>query len=158
MKKYIMATGTNTKLLRTVLRNIKFLCYFILSCFFMYSSCKKESENCHLKIRVENLSNNDIYFTSSYRYPDTLTLYPNPTLDPTSSYIEKKTYKNEIYRSCIEGSINSSEGNKIMYFIYDYSLLNSTPWDTVIKNYMVLKRYDLSLEDIQNMNWTITYP
>ena len=45
-----------------------------------------------------------------------------------------------------------------MYFIYDACILETTPWDTIKAKYIVLKRYDLSLQDLQQMNWTITYP
>lgn len=59
---------------------------------------------------------------------------------------------------CFEGAINANPEGIIMYFIYDANTLETVPWDMVVKNYLILKRYDLSLEDLQGMDWTITYP
>ncbi len=42
-------------------------------------------------------------------------------------------------------------------FFYDENIVNTTPWDTIRAKYMILKRYDLSYEDVERMNWTITY-
>jgi hypothetical protein len=47
---------------------------------------------------------------------------------------------------------------KMMAYVFDNNVFNSVPWDTIKKNYMVLKRYDLTLQDLQSKNWTITYP
>ena len=47
---------------------------------------------------------------------------------------------------------------KVMVFVFDAQVLETTPWDTVKAKYLVLKRYDLSLQDLESMNWTITYP
>ena len=45
-----------------------------------------------------------------------------------------------------------------MIYIFDAGVLESTPWSTVVNDYMVLKRFDLSLQNLQKMDWTITYP
>ncbi len=45
-----------------------------------------------------------------------------------------------------------------MYFIYDAQTLETTPWDTVVKKYMILKRHDLTKKDLDSMGWKITYP
>jgi len=39
----------------------------------------------------------------------------------------------------------------------DANTLETTSWDTIKLNYKVLKRYDLSFQDLEKMNWTITY-
>jgi len=46
----------------------------------------------------------------------------------------------------------------LMIFILDSQVLKTTPWEKVQQDYLVLKRYDLGLEDLKRMNWTITYP
>jgi hypothetical protein len=43
-------------------------------------------------------------------------------------------------------------------FIFHTDTLNMYSWEEVRDGYKILWRYDLSLEDLQGMNWTITYP
>ncbi|MGV8091910.1 MAG: hypothetical protein AB2L24_08610 [Mangrovibacterium sp.] len=116
-------------------------------------------EDCHDKITIINNSDNAIYFDYSYRYPDTLLVY-NPVVNPTSYKIEAHSLEVEqkSHGSCFDGIISGSPGGKIMFFIYDANTLETTPWDTVVKHYMILKRYDLTEQDLDSMGWTITYP
>jgi hypothetical protein len=121
-------------------------------------SCNRNTENCHDSISIINNSGNAIYFSESFRYPDTLTLYPNPSLDPGYFKIISNSRKNDITRDCFETEFQLQDKGIIMYYLFDANTLETTPWDTIVKKYIILKRYDLSLQDMQNMNWTITYP
>jgi hypothetical protein len=38
------------------------------------------------------------------------------------------------------------------------SIKETTPWDSIVKHYVVLKRYQLTKSDMEKSNWTITYP
>jgi len=124
------------------------LAYFTACC-----SCKHE--NCHKKIIIINNSNKSIYYHPNSSNSDTLILDYNPT-SIDGFKIEKLSSKNDYYNSCIEGRFYDSK--TIRYIFYDAQILETTPWDTVRAKYLILKRYDLSLEDLQRMNWTITYP
>ena len=135
---------------------MKYLTVLFLGIILVSATCSNDNENCHYKVTIVNNSDKVIYFYPSSRYPDTLTLYPNPTTSGNYFKIEKLSSKEDIYHSCVEGKFSIT--SKYMYFIYDAQTLETTPWDTVVKKYMILKRYDLSLEDLQRVNWTITYP
>jgi hypothetical protein len=121
-------------------------------------SCNRNTENCHDSISIINNSGNAIYFSESFRYPDTLTLYPNPSLDPGYFKINSNSCKNDITRDCFEDEFTRSTQGIIMFYIYDALTLETTSWDTVKAKYLILKRYDLTLKDIKDMNWSITYP
>lgn len=43
-------------------------------------------------------------------------------------------------------------------FIFNADTLQKYPWDTIRKRYMVLIRYDLSLQDLKNRRSFIEYP
>jgi len=118
-------------------------------------SCRND-ENCHDSILIKNNSSKAMYFGFSFRYPDTITLDPNPTLDKLYFKIENHSDKSVHYRHCIEDDFVFT--SKIMCFIYNSETLETTPWDTVVKKYMILKRYDLTLHDLDSLNWIITYP
>jgi hypothetical protein len=116
-------------------------------------------EDCHDEINIINNSDNIIYFDFSYRYPDTM-LIENPV--PGRKYARINSHSSgreqDIYGDCFEGAISGSPGGKIMFFIYDANTLETTPWDTIVKHYMILKRYDLTEQDLDSMGWTVTYP
>lgn len=116
---------------------------------------RHENDNCHKHVTIINNSSLPIYFYRSGLYPDTLTL----NYDPTGVQYYKlgaSSIKKDIRRYCLEYDFDSQ--SIWMYFIFDAHLLETTPWDTVVKKYMILKRYDITLEDMQKSDWTITYP
>ena len=43
-------------------------------------------------------------------------------------------------------------------FIFDSEILENIEWKEIRDNYMILKRYDLSLEDLQKLDFTLYYP
>ena len=42
-------------------------------------------------------------------------------------------------------------------FIFSGDTIAIYDWQTIRSNYNVLKRYDLSYQDMESLNWTITY-
>ena len=86
---------------------------------------------------------------------------PNPILDPCIRKIiqHKRSDLPLKGRECIENDFEYFiASDTLIVYVIDTAILESTPWDTVIKNYLVLKRYDLSLLDFHSLNWEITYP
>ena len=139
------------------MERIELLIPAIFTTLLLSANCCKNKDNCHDTIFIKNSSDKAIYFDKSYRYPDTIPHNDGVVSEPSIYRVEKSSEKQSITRGCYEGKMNSSYP-KIMFFIYDAQILENTPWDTIAKKNMVLKRYDLSLEDLQRMNWTITYP
>lgn len=94
-----------------------------------------------------------------YNYPDTNLAIDNPFSDskqkelalvPPQSFAEQK----EAWIKYFE----QTNTIKLMLFLLDYETVESIKWDTIRKKYIVLKRYDLTKDDLDSMNWTITYP
>jgi hypothetical protein len=82
-------------------------------------------------------------------------LFPNPITDDT--YNVKPHTKNKtglMRRSCIESNIV----NFYRVYIFDANVLATVSWSTIAKNHIVLQRYDLTKEDLQRLDWEITYP
>ena len=127
---------------------------FLVIIFFSVIACRNDTD-CHYNIYVNNRSDRAIYFDFSPLYPDTL-FYDNPTSSGDMFKLNPHQTSNDGHKSCVEGYFYRVP--KIIYFIYDAQLLETTPWDSVAKKYMILKRYELSLEDLKRTNWTISYP
>lgn len=142
---------------------MKTLNYFlVISLLCLSSTCKKNDENDYHKIiKYINNSNMELYVHVSGSYPDTTFArgeFPNPIVSELNRILPHETNTMALAaRYGFEEEFKYSY-DTLMIFVFDGQVLKTTPWETVQQDYIVLKRYDLSLEDIKRMNWTITYP
>ena len=140
----------------------KFFILIALTPFLLSLTCGKDGD-CHKIISFVNNSTQSVYVDEILsRWPDT-NLYSydsNPIYDSFSYKINANQRSNGALQlsACYEGVMSSPKSDTIMVYVFDAQVLETTPWDTVTANNMYLKRYDLSLQDLQNSNWTITYP
>jgi len=112
----------------------------------------------HYELNVVNNSTNDIYMYYGANYPDTTIKEYNPAVS-SSSYLIKNKSSNSINNGDpIEFRFKEHRSDTIIFFLFDATIAKTIPWDSVMKNYLVLQRFDLSLEDLVRLNWTITYP
>jgi len=134
----------------------------LLSTFIMTVSCRYENTaDCHQVLTFENTTNKHIYVSSSFKYPNTeaFKYHPDPLLSPVDSKIEALEENTHILsgRTCYEVSLENAESSIIMVYVFDGTTLETSTWQTVKDNNLVLKRYDLTLEDLEGMNWEIIY-
>lgn len=133
----------------------------VLSFVFMANTCNKEDENHHKTIEVVNNSEKAIYAYFDVAYPDTLALSGVPSSSEPSIYkVEPhKRNKTALWQNTF-WEVIFRDGRRIlsdtlMVFIMDAELLES---NTTHVNNTIIQRYDLSLQDLQRINWTLTYP
>lgn len=90
------------------------------------------------------------------------TMYPDTTLPSSNHYIINgiKEGKRYYYDSSIEWEAIFDElpRDTLSVFIFHTDTLNKYPWEKVRDEYMILKRYDLGLDDLKRQDYTITYP
>ncbi len=130
---------------------------------FLNHGCGEKDENCHKIITFKNLTTSTLYVVSSYQYPDTSTFagIPNPTLNPNFTKVFPGQINTQALwnRDCIESVFKSLiPCDTMMIYVFDAKVLEGNEWETVKTNYLVLKRYDLSLDDLNKKNWTINFP
>lgn len=124
-------------------------------------TCRKP-KICHTKLNFINLSNKHIYIQSCGIYPDTLLsshYCPNPIGDKPFHFVSANSNNKlalPVSQGCYE--VNIPDSIKILIYVFDAQILETTPWDSVQLNNMYLKRYDLSLQDLKNSDFIITYP
>jgi len=130
---------------------------------------KKERENCHPSIRFSNNSTKSVRANYRVLHP---VHYPNPisaleTLSYTAQHEMYKINSGEQNntralrsRDCIEHIFNRSDGflDTLYLFVFDAAVIENTSWDIVVRDQLFLKRYDLTLQDLQRLNWQVTYP
>jgi hypothetical protein len=126
---------------------------------FTMTSCPTKWGYEDYRLKIKNNSSINLYYCEDFFYPDTLIKYSDISKVPS-------TYKIGVGKEQIINAHSSWENmfkqvihsDTLMIFIFDATTIESTPWDTVKSKYMILKRYDLSYDDLVRMNWTITYP
>lgn len=135
----------------------------ILSFFVMSNSCVKDDENHHSTIRFINNADKPIYVYGSMMYPDTLNAYGmggggasypfhykiSPDTENTYA-LQQREFWEVIFR---DG--RGIPSDTLMVYVFDAGLLES---HTTHVNNTIIRRYDLSLQDLQRVNWTLTYP
>ncbi len=124
----------------------------------------KEGENCHLKVKISNNSQKKLrvnYDICNIKYPCGI-----GSLSYTAKgemYLVGSNEQNNDWAisqlGCIENLFNREGSSGILnIYIFDAEVIENTPWETVVRDYLVLKRYDLSLSDLQRLDWLVTYP
>ena len=134
------------------------LLIFGIVIFSSFSNCDKIGER-YYTIKLNNYSANTIeYYVASlgseYIYPDTLILssklYSPQVKTNKSAYRDSSVPWEDVYKYLTKDTLS--------IYVFSSDTLNKYPWDTIRSNYMILQRYDLSLQDLQNRNFGIEYP
>lgn len=90
------------------------------------------------------------------------TMYPDTTLPTSNQYVINviKTSSRYIYYSGIkwEDIFENLPQDTLSVYIFHADTLNKYTWEIVRNDYMILKRYDLSLDDLKKGDFTIKYP
>lgn len=129
---------------------IKTLLFLILLLVLTATTCSKEKR--YQSIYIRNNSTKTIYFSVSQLYPDTTLKMVNSP----KSLLSRKVVPNEKGSIFAYATIGNSGIGQI--FIFDSDIFETEPWDSIVSNYMVLKRYQFNQLDLEKINWTITYP
>jgi hypothetical protein len=121
----------------------------------------RNTDECHRKIAIMNNSDKSIYVNDTGRYPDTdfRNIVGNPLVAGTkigAKESESAALSNN--GECIEYKFTRFESGIMQVFVFDGPTLETNGWEYVKENNLVLKRYQFTLQDMQNNNWTITYP
>ena len=140
---------------------IKYMnCFFIIVLFFRASGCDYESfgePDSEITI-VNNSEENIIYFTQYNMQIDTSLSSKPLTIEnstPDRVIIKKKSLKR---KGAFIALFKDLPDKVLMIYFFSYDTIAIVSWEEVVKEYKVLARYDLTLEDLERLNWTIYYP
>jgi len=135
------------------------LVFFLNSCLFL-DLLGPESR--HQIIKIINNSEIEIaFYPYSFLpiggcYPDTL--LPKANIGRYCSRIEPKQDKGWSPDLTAKDIRESYREDTLIFFVFSVDTLNKYSWEQIREGYKILKRYDLSIDDLDSLNWTITYP
>ena len=147
---------------------MKKIILFLSTVILLKYCCVENTANCHKIITVVNNTDKAIYVEGSYRYPNT-DAYKNIPDPSNSGYSKVLAHESSqghnnsetalpSFGTCYEAIYASQiESDTMMMYIFDGPTLETKGWDYIKENDLVLKRYDLTLKDLDSLNWTITY-
>ena len=131
----------------------KLLVIFI-AIFSISSSCEKPpGATYRYRIWIENKSEIGISYQINELYPDTL-IQSNIDvlmLVPGDKHVHDKIEKWEVFFSQLPA-------DTLSVFFYSTDTLSKYSFEEVQESYMILERYDFSLQDLESWNWTVSYP
>lgn len=104
-------------------------------------------------IRVQNNSKDTILYYKNYNYPDTSIDQKEPEL----TRINPNDYS-QIYSKKEWEDVLIPPKDTLSLFIFCKDTIDKYNWSEIKINYKILKRYDLSLDDLKSQKWVITYP
>ncbi len=116
------------------------------------------------RLKVANQSDSSIWAIHSAGYPDTNSVSAFKNYKMGETYIlpnsSKTHYELCTWEAFFDDYVNS---DTLMIFIVKSEvtpedIIKNNGLNQLINNHSVLKRFDLTLDDLKNMNWTITYP
>ncbi len=129
------------------------LIFFLFILIVSFTTCSKLDWTDY-RLRIKNNSNISIYGNTYYTYPDTSIAehFANIKINSNS---ERRIPTQVSWERIFNDELKS---DTLMIIIFNSEVIENTSLATVRKNYMILKRYDLSYDDLVRLNWTITYP
>jgi len=122
----------------------------IVLLIFCSVSCETLVDHSYI-IRIQNNSKDTVQFYASYSYPDISIVVSKPRLimvypKDYSSLESKKDWKDVLPK------------DTILIYILNKDTVDAYSWDVIRAKNKVLKRYGLSLQDLEKQSWTVTYP
>lgn len=140
-------------------------CVFLLALlpfFFLSMTCKKETDICHYSLWLNNTTDKAVYVVASYDYPDTSINFQNPLIG-NANYVgpHKRVAFISGTNRCIESEIEMfSPAHILSIFVFDAEQLqdSNVSWSQIRQNYQVLKRFDYTIDELRNTNFSVDFP
>jgi len=110
------------------------------------------------RLKITNNSNDSIYSRLQYNYPDSTILETGHPGAESTFIAPSKTEKIFSSIKWEERISFINKQNTLYVFLYSVDTLNKYPWSQIQKDYKILQRYALSIDDLQKLDWNVTYP
>lgn len=153
--------------MKTTKKNMLAVILFIIS--LLLSSCFKDDANHHYRIPFKNNTGRRMYL-DYHIYWNWLPLLDHldtvlnnrsidPRVDSLASFVEpmEENTVAMFSTSFYEGELGICYDTLIV-FVFDADTLEAVGWDVVCSEYKVLQRYDLSLENLQDLDFKLCFP
>ena len=112
------------------------------------------------RIIIDNNAQEEIsYFYQINDKKDTL--LENFPFALTSENTESRSIQPQNHDTLIgpfKAVLDENPENLLYLYLFSSEVIDTVPWDSIVSNYQILRRYDLTLDDLEAMSWTVEYP
>ncbi|MDR2836889.1 MAG: hypothetical protein LBV69_12010 [Bacteroidales bacterium] len=138
------------------MKRLKLLKFIVLLSFLLILVACPKKDYKHV-FRFSNNSNVDVYIYLGVVNRDLGgTLYPDTAIAEVRCGVLFKKGESRYYSYNYE--YNNGYTNVLSLFIFNADTFDTYSWDEIKNDYKILRRYDLSLQDIEMSNYMISYP
>ena len=140
------------------MRKFRIVLILLLIPIIMGSRCENDDENCHDRIDFLNKTSRTLYVKkeesiilsryNGYPYSDSYKTLPNE--NNNTAFFNVFSGRSDCYENTLKDTL--------YVFIFEEDVLANHSWADVVDKNLVLQRYNLSLQDLQQLNWQISYP
>ena len=106
---------------------------------------------------INNTNESIVYYSINKSTTDTLlSSLPYPiSVENTDSVDANNSTK---FGGPFKKLFNDNPSDILIIFLFSRDTIEQVPWERIVDEYLVLRRYDLTLEDLEAMDWTVVYP
>jgi len=133
---------------------------FILVGFALLISCDPYDTRLTIENRTDEIIFYSISVNDSIRNSSPLVIDNEDTIWTQSSLILPDSVASEVIlgRDGWKYFINEDcLDSTLRVFLFDKNLVLETPWDTIYAKQKYLKKYEMSVEDLEKANWRLVY-
>jgi hypothetical protein len=120
--------------------------------------CERDRNGDPIILILKNNSNDTLDFVTQFNYPDTSLM--NSQTSSARACIVYPNSENKLSEfKGWENTIKKENPNEtLIIVVYSLDTLQKYSFSQIQMDYNILKRYDLSIEQLKAMNWTVIYP
>jgi hypothetical protein len=120
--------------------------------------CPDKEEEPNYFLAIINNSDKDLLFQMDKLFPDTTLWLNNPFTTYNINDFTIKAGSEKKFGFWEEQFQKMDDDQKFRLFIFDKQVIESTSWESVANEYLILRRYEFNFEDLINIDWEIKYP
>lgn len=139
--------------MKTIIFSLMFTLLFCMG-------CPDQSDMPDSVITIRNNSSGDVLHFLEYRAPVDTAL-PLNSIFPSSENIPITIINANSERDYKDSYIQGFKDNPdkvLMIYLFSRDTIEQVSWDRIVDEYLILKRYDVTLEDLEAMEWKVEYP
>ncbi|MDR0988104.1 MAG: hypothetical protein LBM06_01395 [Prevotellaceae bacterium] len=144
---------------------MKRILLYLVVAHILYGCGPQDTSTCHHRLWISNKTNKAVYANDIHSYPDTTCYYWGIYRVTGNQYEHKANPREECYLFqsdyCWEQCFRWLSRDTLIIVLTDAKLTeegeNIHNYRT-IQPYMILQRYYLSLQDLNDLNWKLEYP
>lgn len=126
----------------------------------IFSSCEKDRNGDPIEIIVKNNTKDTLCFGLQFNYPDTVLIDPksNPSLAQgtvASPFSKSLFFEFTGWERTLRKEYKT---DGIVCIVYSLDTILKYSFEQIQQEYNILDRQILSIEQLKNQSWTITYP